>query len=111
MDKIMRHFKNTRPRPEDDFIEAAEDSVFRLEAKIKEENEEEMEAFMLEEKNIAEVIKSREDLSACRVDEISYRIMKGTGVKFMKLLIRASIQSGRVMRSWKESKTILLYKN
>jgi hypothetical protein len=56
-----------------------------------------MEEFMLDEKNIAEVIKSREDLSASGVDGISYRIMKAAGtegVKFMKLLIQASIRSG-----------------
>jgi hypothetical protein len=36
------------------------------------------------------VIKSREDLSACGIDGISYRIMKGTrteGFAFMKLLV------------------------
>jgi hypothetical protein len=80
---------------------------------MEEREEEEMEAFMLDEKNIAEVIKSREDLSASGVDGISYRIMKGAGaagVKFMKLLVRASIRSGRVMSTWKEAKTILLHK-
>jgi hypothetical protein len=68
---------------------------------------------MLSEDNIAQVIKSRQDLSACGVDGISYRIMKGAGrerVKFMKLLVRACIQSGKVINTWKEAKTILLHK-
>jgi hypothetical protein len=72
-----------------------------------------MEELMLDEKNIAEVIKSREDLSASGVDGISYRIMKtaGTeGVKFMKFLIRVSIRSGRVISSWKEANPLLIHK-
>jgi hypothetical protein len=54
------------------------------------ERGEEMESFVLNDKNIAEVIISREDLSACGINGISYRIMKRPGdteVKFMKLLI------------------------
>jgi hypothetical protein len=68
---------------------------------------------MLDEKNITEVIKSREDLSASGIDGIGYRVMKGAGtagVRFMKLLVSASIRSGRVMSTWKEAKTILLHK-
>jgi hypothetical protein len=42
MDTITEHFRKTWARPEDDFVEAAEGSVFRLEAKIKEEDEAEM---------------------------------------------------------------------
>jgi hypothetical protein len=40
-----------------------------------------MEEFMLDEKNIAEVIKSREDLTASGIDGISSRIMKGAGAE------------------------------
>jgi hypothetical protein len=67
----------------------------------------------LEKKNIAEVSKSREDLSASGVDGIRYRIMKAAGtegVKSMKLLVRARIRSGRVTSSWKEVKMILIRK-
>jgi hypothetical protein len=59
---------------------------------------------MIDEANIEAVIKSRDDLSACGVDGISYRIMKGSGaerVAFMKLLVRGCIKSGRVMSTWK----------
>jgi hypothetical protein len=55
-----------------------------------------MEEFMSDGKNIAEVIKSREDLTASGVDRISYGIMKGTGmgakrVKCVKNIVRASL--------------------
>jgi hypothetical protein len=69
--------------------------------------------FMLNEKNIAEVIRSWEDLNGRRIDGISYWIMKRArteGMKFMKLLVRACIQSGRVINTWNEAKTILLHK-
>jgi hypothetical protein len=81
--------------------------------KFTEREEEEMEAFMFDYKHIAEVIKSRQDLSASGVDGISYRIIKGAkneGVKFIKLIIRACIRNGRIFDSWKEARTILLHK-
>jgi hypothetical protein len=46
-----------------------------------EEDEEEMEEIMFDGKNIAEVIKSREDLTASGIDGISSRIMKGAGAE------------------------------
>jgi hypothetical protein len=67
----------------------------------------------MDEKNIVEVIQSREDLSASGVDGIGHRAREGAGalgVRFMKLLVAASIQSGRVMSTWKEAKTIFLHK-
>jgi hypothetical protein len=97
---ITEHFRKTWAKPESDFIEAEECLLFHLEGKIMEREENDLEAFMLDEKNIAEVIKSREDLSASGIDGIGYRVMKeaGTaGVRFMKLLVTASIRSGRVM--------------
>jgi hypothetical protein len=96
-----------------EFVEAEENSILHLDAKITEREEEEMETFMLDDKNIEVVIKPREDLSASGVDGISYRIMKGTGtagVKLMKLLVGGIIRSGRVMNTWKEAKTILVHK-
>jgi hypothetical protein len=113
MERVTEHFTRTWARPEDEFIEAEENTAFHLEPRITEREEEEMEEFMLNEENIAEVIRSREDLSASGVDGISYRIIKGAGtegIKFMKHLVRASIRSGRVISSWKEARTILLYK-
>jgi hypothetical protein len=41
-----------------------------------EENEEKTEKFMLDEKKIAEVIRSQEDLTVSGIDGISSRIMK-----------------------------------
>jgi hypothetical protein len=40
------------------------------------ENEEKMEEFMLDEKNIVEVIKSQDDLTASGIGGINSRIMK-----------------------------------
>jgi hypothetical protein len=91
MEIVTEHFKRTWARPEDDFVEADDSSVFHLNPLITDREEEEMERFILDEKNISEVIKLREDLSSCGVDGVSYRIMKGAGtegVKFMKLLVR-----------------------
>jgi hypothetical protein len=113
MGDVTEHFRTTLSRPLEDFVEAEEKSSFYLESRITDEDEDEMEEFMLNEKNIAEVIKSREDLSACGVDGISYRIMKGAGaegVKFMKNIISASLRCGRVISTWKEARTILIHK-
>jgi hypothetical protein len=110
---VEKHFRQTWARPEMDFKEAEVSTEFFMDSKLTEREEDEMEAYMLNERNIAQVIKSREDLSACGVDGISYRIIKGAGregVNFMQLLIRACIRSGRVMTSWKEARTILLHK-
>jgi hypothetical protein len=77
------------------------------------ENEEGLQGFLLDEKNITEVIKSRDDLSLNGIDGISYRVIKGAGVegvKFMRTLVRGIVKSGRVMSSWKEAKTILIHK-
>jgi hypothetical protein len=40
-----------------------------------------MEEFMSDEKNIAEVIKSQEDLTASGIDGINYRTIKGAGAE------------------------------
>jgi hypothetical protein len=55
------------------------------------EKEEDFQGFLLGEKKIAEVIKSRDDLSANGIDGISCRVIKevGTeGVKFVRTLVR-----------------------
>jgi hypothetical protein len=113
MESVTEHFRQTWSRPLEEVIEADKESVFHLEPRITEHEAEEMEEFMLDEKNITDVIKSRGDLSASGVDGISYRIMKGAGtegVKFMKNIIRASLRNGRVISTWKEAKTILIHK-
>jgi hypothetical protein len=94
-------------------VEADEESVFHLEPRITEQDEEEMEKFMLDEKTITDVITSPVDLSASGVDGISYRIMKGAGtegVKFVKNFMPARLRSGRVINTWKEARTILIHK-
>jgi hypothetical protein len=46
-------------------------------------------------------------------DGISYRIMTGGGkeaVKFTRYIIKATIRYDRVTESWKETRTVLIYK-
>jgi hypothetical protein len=68
---------------------------------------------MLDDKNIAAVINSRQDLSACGVDGVSSRIIKSAkeeAVKFVRPLTEACMRSGKVPSSSKEARIILLYK-
>jgi hypothetical protein len=74
---VKEHFREVWARPREDFVEAEENTKFHIEPQIVQEDDEALEEFMLNEKNIRQVIKSRQDLSACGVDGISYRIMKG----------------------------------
>jgi hypothetical protein len=113
MEEVTEHFTKSCARPEQDFIEANQGSIFHMEARNTEKEEDELQGFMLDEEKIAEVIKSRDDLSANGIDGISYPAIKGAGpegVKFVRTLVRGIIKSGRVMSSWKEAKTILIHK-
>jgi hypothetical protein len=68
---------------------------------------------MRDSKNIETVIDSCQDLNACGVDGISYRLIKSAkeeGVKFIRILVEACVRNGRVLESWKEARTILLHK-
>jgi uncharacterized C2H2 Zn-finger protein len=110
---VRAHFGETWSAPRVEFQEAGPDSIFHLEPRLPAEASAEMEEYMTNEKHIAEVINSRQDLSASGVDGISYQIIKAAGkegVRFVKNLITASIRCGRVMTKWKEARTILLYK-
>jgi hypothetical protein len=110
---ITMHFGQSWSAGIDEFREAADDSEFHLEGRMGEQDGDEMAAYMRDEKNIAAVINSRQDLSASGADGISYRIVKsakGEGVKFIQLLVEACMRNGRVPESWKEARTILLYK-
>jgi hypothetical protein len=58
--------------------------------------------FMLSEKNIKEVMQSRQDLSSNGNDGVGYRIIKAAGqdgAKFMKLIIEATIRCKKVFKS------------
>jgi hypothetical protein len=66
-----------------------------LDQKIPAEGSDEMEEYMVEEKHIRDVINSRDDLSACGVDGVSYQLFKAAkqgSVEFMKYNIKASIR-------------------
>jgi hypothetical protein len=110
---IEQHFGESWSKGICPFEEAPEGHPFHLEGKIGQEEEEILMSYMLDEKNIEAVIKSRQDLSASGGDGISYRIIKAAkkeGVRFMKLLIAACIRNGKVPESWKEARTVLLFK-
>jgi hypothetical protein len=112
-DILTECYRETWAPPEREFYEADEESKFHLNRKISEDASSEMEEYMMEMKNIQDVIRSRGDLSAYGVDGIGYGILKGAGgegIKFMQTIIRASIRNGRVMTTWKEATTILFYK-
>jgi uncharacterized C2H2 Zn-finger protein len=110
---ITEHFRETWSPPSESFIEAEPESEFFLEKILPGRISDEMELYMLNEDHIAEVIQSRDDLSASGIDGISYRIFKAAGqagVKFLRYIIGAAIRCGKVMGSWKEARTILLFK-
>jgi hypothetical protein len=110
---VTAHFTATSAPPREDFEEALPNTDVSLDQKIPAEESEEMEEYMVEEKHIMDVINSRDDLSACGVDGVSYQLFKTAkqgSVEFMKYMIQASIRCGRVITSWKEARTILLHK-
>jgi hypothetical protein len=113
METVSEYFMEIWSRPLEDTAETEGGSMFHLDPGIIAQEGEDMQEYMLDEKNIAEVIKSRQDLSASGVDGISYRIMKGAGtegVKFIQNIVRGCLRSGRVLSSWKEARTILIHK-
>jgi hypothetical protein len=61
MNTLTEYFITTWARSLEDFVEAERNSPFHLESRTSDKYEEEMEEFVLKEKNIPEVIKSRED--------------------------------------------------
>jgi hypothetical protein len=111
---VTEHFATAWARPQTDFREAEQGTPFALEPKITDNEQEEMEAFMLNDRNIEEVIKSRQDLSASGIDGISYEIIKSAskkGVKFMKLPVRTCIKNGKIIQTWEEARPILIHQN
>jgi hypothetical protein len=112
-EEIHRFFQNSWASPTLDFEEALPDSPLYLDPKIPEDATETMKEFMLNEKNINDVIKSRSDIGAFGPDGIGNTIVKAAGeegIRFMKNIIQGCITYGRIMESWKTAKTILIYK-
>jgi hypothetical protein len=110
---VTAHFTATWAPPREDFEEALPNTDVYLDQKIPAEGSEEIEEYMAEEKHIRDVINSRDNLSACGVDGVSYQLFKAVkqgSVDFMKHIIKTSIRCGRVMTSWKEARTIFLHK-
>jgi hypothetical protein len=72
-----------------------------------------MKNYMLDEGHIRNVINSRNNLGAYGPDGISNQIIQGAGqegVRFIQILIRASILNRKTIASWKDAQTVLLYK-
>jgi hypothetical protein len=99
-EKVCEYFREMWDPPKQVFFKAEQDSPFHLNKKLPDKDvPEDMMEYILSEDNIRAVIRSRDDLNACGNDGISYRIMKAAkpeAVKFMKRIIKATIQYGRV---------------
>jgi hypothetical protein len=94
---VTTHFTATWAPPMEDFEEALPGTDVCLDQRIPAEGSEEMEEYMVEEKHIRDVINSRDDLSACGVDGVSYQLFKAAkqgSIEFMKYIIKASIRCG-----------------
>jgi hypothetical protein len=92
---VTAHFTGRWPPPREDFEEALPNTDVYLNQKIPAEGSEEIEEYMVEEKHIRDVINSRDDQSACRVDGVSYQLFKAAkqgSVEFMKHIIKVSIR-------------------
>jgi hypothetical protein len=112
-DVIHNYFQRSWATPPQNFQEAQSDTPFFLKSKIPDDASETMEEFMLNDKNIKDVINSRSDIGACGPDGINNTILKlagKEGIRFMKNLIKGCITYGRIFDSWKKAKTILLFK-
>jgi hypothetical protein len=99
---VAAHFTATWAPPREDFEEALPNTDVYLDQKVPAEVSEEIEEYIVEEKHIRDMINSRNDLSACGVDGVSYKLFKAAkqgSVKFMNHIIKASIRCGRVMTS------------
>jgi hypothetical protein len=109
---ITEHFSRSWSQSADQFHEARDGDEFHLETSLGEQEQNELEGFMLDDKHISEVIRSRQDPSANGTHGIGSRIItaaKKDGVQFMKLLVGACVRNGRIRSSWKEARTILLH--
>jgi hypothetical protein len=110
---ITRHYEDVWAPPPEGFQPAEEDSVFFLNQRIPKEGSDEMMEYLTKDENIKAIIKSRSDENACGMDGIGNQIFKaakGEGVKFIKKILETSIRQGKMITSWKQAKTILIYK-
>jgi hypothetical protein len=112
--EICECFRSTWGPTQRQLYEAEPDSLFYLHRNLPGEDvAEAMNDYMLSEDKIRHVIRSRDELSACGNDGISYTMMKAGGAeaaKFMKCIIKVTIGCDRVMDSWDEGRTALVCK-
>jgi hypothetical protein len=112
-DGITNQLSRSWARSTGAFREPHEGQEFHPERRLGREEDNELEAFMLDEQPISEVIRSRHDLSPKDPERIGSRIVRAAkkeGVKFMKLPIEACIRSARIVDPRKEVRTILLHR-
>jgi hypothetical protein len=110
---VQEFFGKAWAQKEENFVEAEPESPLFLEKRIPNEANEEMEEYMIDEKNIREVINSRKKLGACGPDGLSNQIFQSAeeeAVKFLQIIVKASVKCRRTISSWKEARSILLYK-
>jgi hypothetical protein len=109
---ITDHFAHSWAKGIDEFRAAEDHTGFQLDPRIVDREDDDLQAFMLNEKNIDDATKSRQNLSASGIDGISYRIIKAAkkdGVRFIRLLVEACLRNEKILDSWKEARTILLF--
>jgi hypothetical protein len=88
-------FQHNLARGLSEFRELTEGHEFYLDVRIGDEEDGQLEAFMLNERNIAELIKSRQDVSASRVDGISYQVIKSANKDRIQFIsFRQKLASG-----------------
>jgi hypothetical protein len=96
------------------FFETEQGSLLYLNRKLPTEDVPgDMMNYMLSSDNINAVIRLRDDLTLCGNDGSNYRIEKTMGpekVKFTRHIIEGKIPCARVFDSWKEARTVLIYK-
>jgi chaperonin cofactor prefoldin len=112
--QICEYFGRTWGASTQAFFGAEQESLFHLDKKLSDEDSpEEMMEYMLSADNVQTVISSRDRVSTCRNHGVIDRIIKTAGpeaIKFMKRIIKPTIRCDRVFESWKEARTVLIYK-
>ena len=90
-----------------------ETDEYNIDVTVGENSEERFTRFITNEKNISKIIASRNHLSAHGIDGLSnslFRLAKKEASELFALIFKGIIQSRKIPSSWKNSKTIMIYK-
>jgi hypothetical protein len=107
---VTTHLRETLAPPRREFEEADENPILPVGERLPEDVSTEMEELMMKEKRIVEVIESRQGLNACGVDGISYERSEEGRSAIYEAHYQGVDPMWKVMKSWKEARTILLHK-